>query len=149
MLKGFKDFIMRGNVVDLAVGVTIGAAFATLVTQFSKSFLEPLVKAIGADSATLAGTIALPGKNNFITWGEFVGTLIGFVMTAAVVYFLVVLPMNSLAERRKKGTEPEPEAPSEEILLLREIRDALLAERAVAPAQRAAGAGETEQTGSR
>ncbi len=133
---------MRGNVVDLAVGVTIGAAFTAVVTQFSKSFLEPLIKAIGANSTTLAGTITLPGKDNYITWGEFVGTLIGFLMTAAVVYFLVVLPMNKLAERRKKGMEPESAAPNEEILLLREIRDALLAERAAAdkaPAQRVAG----------
>lgn len=138
MLKGFKDFVMRGNVVDLAVGVTIGAAFTALVTSFSDSFLKPLISAVGADEQGIAGTIDLPGQNNVINWGAFLGAVIGFLLTAAVVYFLVVLPMNKLAERRRKGQEPPPEAPSEEIKLLTEIRDALLAGRGMTPAQREA-----------
>lgn len=113
---------MRGNVVDLAVGVTVGAAFTTLVTQFSKSFLEPLIVAIGADDATLAGTVKVGA--GVVDWGAFVGTLIGFLMTAAVVYFLVVLPMNRFVRTAK---EPAPQPPTEEIKLLMEIRDALLA----------------------
>jgi large conductance mechanosensitive channel len=136
VLKGFKDFVMRGNVVDLAVGVTIGAAFATLVTSFSDSFLKPLINLIG--SAEVPGTVDL-GENNPVTYGAFFSTLIGFTLTAAVVYFLVVLPMNKLAERRRKGEEPEPKAPSEEVKLLMEIRDALLAGRGgVPPAPRSA-----------
>ncbi|HEX6681611.1 MAG TPA: large conductance mechanosensitive channel protein MscL [Candidatus Limnocylindrales bacterium] len=132
MLKGFKDFIMRGNVVDLAVGVTIGAAFTALVTSFSDSFLKPLISAIG--TSDVPGTVDL-GNKNLITYGAFFSAVIGFLMTALVVYFLVVLPMNKLAERRRKGEEPPPAAPSEEIKLLTEIRDALLAGRGVAPAQ--------------
>ncbi|HCT76050.1 MAG TPA: large conductance mechanosensitive channel protein MscL [Micromonosporaceae bacterium] len=126
MLKGFKDFISRGSVVDLAVGVVIGAAFTTVVTSFTASFLTPLIKLIGG--ADIAGEIKL-GPNNAITWGAFISSVIGFLITAAVVYFLVVLPMNRLAQMRKTGQEEEPEAPSEEVRLLMEIRDALVAQR--------------------
>ena len=133
MLKGFKDFIMRGNVVDLAVGVVIGAAFATLVTAFTDSFLKPLLAATGPRDGRIGMTVPLPGPpNNALDFGAFISAVIAFLMTAAVVYFLVVLPMNKLAERRKKGQEPAPEAPSEEVRLLTEIRDALLAQRGAA-----------------
>lgn len=127
MLKGFRDFVLRGNVVDLAVGIVIGAAFATLVGSFSESFLTPIINMIGVGGDGIGGVIALPGENNYIKWGAFISAVIAFVMTAAVVYFLVVLPMNRLAEMRKRGEVEEPSAPSEEILLLTEIRDALLA----------------------
>ncbi|MEV0270643.1 large conductance mechanosensitive channel protein MscL [Hamadaea sp. NPDC050747] len=135
MLKGFRDFIMRGNVVDLAVGVVIGAAFATLVTSFTDTFLTPLINMVGAgDDSKLSGMIPLPGTNpktgldNGIPYGQFVSAIIAFLLTAAVVYFLVVLPMNKFAERFKKnGKEAAPALPSEEIQLLREIRDALVA----------------------
>ena len=122
MLKGFRDFIMRGNVVDLAVGIVIGAAFTALVGQFTKSFLEPLIRALGG-GGTMAGKLSINGEE--VDWGAFVNAMITFVLTAAVLYFLVVLPMNKLAERRKRGEVPEPEAPSEEVVLLTEIRDAL------------------------
>jgi len=138
VLKGFKDFIMRGNVVDLAVGVTIGAAFATLITSFSDSFLKPLISLVGPKDGNVPGTVELGSAENVITFGAFLSTLLGFILTAAVVYFLVVLPMNKLAERRKKGEEPEPEAPSEEVKLLMEIRDALVAQRGAPPAPRSA-----------
>ncbi|MFU8850993.1 large conductance mechanosensitive channel protein MscL [Micromonospora sp. SL1-18] len=141
MLKGFKDFIMRGNVVDLAVGVVIGAAFTGVVTQLTKSFLEPLIRVF---------VLLLTGSRNGITgtapklwgisfdWIAFVNAVITFLLTAAALYFLVVYPMNRLAERRKRGEEPPPDAPSEEIKLLTEIRDALLAGNQAAPAQRGA-----------
>jgi large conductance mechanosensitive channel len=138
VLKGFKDFIMRGNVVDLAVGVVVGAAFATLVTAFTDSFLKPLLGTVGAKQGRLGLTVALPGDGNALDFGAFISAVIAFLMTAAVVYFLVVLPMNSLAERRKRGEEPEPDAPSEEVKLLMEIRDALVAQRGGAPAPRSA-----------
>jgi large conductance mechanosensitive channel len=134
MLKGFKDFVMRGNVVDLAVGVVIGAAFSTLVAQFTKSFLEPLIKLVGANADRVGGKTKI-GVENFVDWGAFINAFIAFVLTAAVVYFLVVLPMNKLAERRKQGIEPEPAAPAEDIKLLTEIRDALLAARVPAQAR--------------
>jgi large conductance mechanosensitive channel len=126
MLKGFKDFIMRGNVVDLAVGVVIGAAFTTLVTQFTTSFLKPLISLVGSGEGIKAGSWALP-NGVLVDWAGFINAIITFTMTAAVIYFLVVFPMNKLAERRRRGEEPPPAAPSEEIKLLTEIRDALVA----------------------
>jgi large conductance mechanosensitive channel len=133
MLKGFREFITRGSVVDLAVGVVIGAAFTAVVTQFSNSFLLPLIKAIGAGDGKVGGQLNLPGGTaaapNGITYGAFISALIGFLITAAVVYFLVVLPMNKLAAMRKRGEIEEPNSPSEEVLLLQEIRDALVAQR--------------------
>jgi len=124
MLKGFKDFIMRGNVVDLAVGIVIGAAFTAVVTQFTKSFLEPLIKLIGGGG--LKGGKATVNGVEF-DWAAFINIAITFFLTAATLYFLVVFPMNRLAERRRRGEEPPPAAPSEEIKLLTEIRDALVA----------------------
>ena len=125
MLKGFKDFIMRGNVVDLAVGIVIGAAFTALISQFTKSFLEPLIKLISGGQGIRAGTARIRGI--VFDYSAFINAVIAFLLTAAALYFLVVLPMNKLAERRKRGQEPEPEAPSEEVRLLTEIRDALVA----------------------
>ena len=126
MLKGFKDFISRGNVVDLAVGIVIGAAFTALVGQFTKSFLEPLIKVISGGKE-LSGTFKV--RDVVFDWAAFINACITFVITAAALYFLVVLPMNKLAERRARGEEPEPKAPAEDIRLLTEIRDALIAQR--------------------
>ncbi|MEW2588994.1 large conductance mechanosensitive channel protein MscL [Micromonospora aurantiaca] len=141
MLKGFKDFIMRGNVVDLAVGVVIGAAFTGVVTQLTKSFLEPLVRVFialitGSKNGLTGSTPTFRGIP--FDWVAFVNALITFVLTAAALYFLVVYPMNKLAERRKRGEEPPPSAPSEEVKLLTEIRDALLAGNHGTPGQRSA-----------
>lgn len=122
-LQGFKDFIMRGNVVDLAVGIVIGAAFTGLVTSFTGSFIEPLIKLFGGGEE-LAGTWRVEGQ--VFDWAAFLNAVITFLITAAVLYFLVVVPLNKLAERRKSGEEPEPKAPSEEVRLLTEIRDALV-----------------------
>ncbi|MCW3818852.1 large conductance mechanosensitive channel protein MscL [Micromonospora sp. DR5-3] len=137
MLKGFKDFIMRGNVVDLAVGVVIGAAFTGVVTAFTNSFLKPIIKLVGGGEDQFAGAWEI-SKGNFMDWAAFVNAAITFLITAAVLYFLVVFPMNKLAERRKRGEEPPPKAPSEEVRLLTEIRDALLAGNHATPAQRGA-----------
>lgn len=120
MLKGFKDFIMRGNVVDLAVAVIIAGAFGKVIEAFVTVVMDLIGK--------------LGGTPNFSSWapggvhiGTFITVTISFIIVAAAVYFMVVAPMNHLAERRKQGLEPEPEAPSEEIVLLTEIRDALRA----------------------
>ncbi|MET7804314.1 large conductance mechanosensitive channel protein MscL [Micromonospora chersina] len=141
MLKGFKDFIMRGNVVDLAVGVVIGAAFTGVVTQLTKSFLEPLVRVfIALITGSKDGLSGSTPKFRGIPfdWVAFVNAAITFLLTAAALYFLVVYPMNRLAERRRRGEEPPPKAPSEEIKLLTEIRDALLAGNHATPGQRGA-----------
>jgi large conductance mechanosensitive channel len=118
MLRGFKDFIMRGNVVDLAVGIVIGAAFTAVVTQFTDAFLKPLIQLVGGDTDVS------------FHFSSFINACITFLLTAAVLYFLIVYPMNKLAERRRRGEEPPPAAPSDEVRLLTDIRDALLAQQA-------------------
>jgi large conductance mechanosensitive channel len=129
MLKGFKDFIMRGNVVDLAVAVVIGAAFGAIVTKLVADLITPLIAAMGGkpNFRNLSFTI---NKSTFL-YGDFLNALISFVIIAAAIYFLVVLPLNKLAERRAArlatGAE-EPEAKAEDVLLLEEIRDLLAAQ---------------------
>jgi large conductance mechanosensitive channel len=130
VFKGFRDFLMRGNVIDLAVAVVIGVAFNAIVTAFSKDFIGGLIGAIGGtrnfDDA------GFPLGDGRVVLGSTINALINFLIIAAVIYFLIVLPMNALAERRKRGEEPEPETPSEDILLLQEIRDLLRAQNALA-----------------
>src|SRR5207248_4295664 len=123
VVRGFKNFIMRGNVVDLAVGVVIGVAFNGVVTQFTDSFLNPLIKVISGGKQ-VSGTFTI-GEVPF-DWGKFVNAVITFLLTAAALYFLVVLPFNKLHERMARGEEPEPETPSQEVQLLTQIRDALV-----------------------
>jgi large conductance mechanosensitive channel len=124
MLKGFKDFLLRGNVVQLAVAVVVGTAFTALVTSFTDSFLKPLIGLVGGGGKY--GGVVVVSQQHF-TWGAFLNALITFVLTAAVVYFVVVLPMNALIQRRKRGEEPGPAEPTEVQLLL-EIRDLLRAQ---------------------
>ncbi|MCF6506100.1 large conductance mechanosensitive channel protein MscL [Blastococcus sp. MG754426] len=124
MLKGFKDFLLRGNVVDLAVAVVVGAAFTAVVNSFTESFLEPLIGLVGGGGVD-GGTVTVDGQ--VFTWGSFVNQVITFVLTAAVVYFVVVTPMKRLLERRATGEEPGPVAPTQ-VELLVEIRDLLRAQ---------------------
>ena len=124
MLKGFKDFLLRGNVVELAVAVVIGAAFTGLVTSFTESFLRPLIGLVGGGGVT-GGSFVVDGQA--FTWGAFVNQVITFVLTAAVIYFAVVVPMKIIVERRRRGEESGPVAPSQ-LELLAEIRDLLRAQ---------------------
>jgi large conductance mechanosensitive channel len=124
-MKGFKDFLMRGNVVDLAVAVVIGTAFAAVVTQFTKSFIEPLIKLVGGGGVS-GGAFRVNGVP--FDWAAFVNVVIYFIIVAAVVYFVVVVPINKLLAMRKHADEPEPEAPSPDVALLTEIRDLLRAQ---------------------
>ena len=127
MIKGFKDFLMRGNVVDLAVAVVIGAAFAAVITALLNGLINPLIAAIfGKPDLSGVGAFDLNGAHFSI--GLVLNALIYFVIVAAVIYFVVVVPVNALAERRKKGIEPELEAPGEDVILLTEIRDLLRAQ---------------------
>ena len=131
MIKGFKDFLMRGNVIDLAVAVVIGAAFTAVVTSFTNNLINPLIAAFGGGNVNGLGFQLVSGNpKTVIDLGAVLTAIINFLIVAAVVYFLVVTPMNLLAERRKRGEEPEPKAPAEDIVLLQEIRD-LLRQRAV------------------
>ena len=126
MLKDFKDFLTRGNVVDLAVAVVIGAAFGLVVKGLVDGLIDPLIAAIaGEPDLDRVGTFTL--NNAQFSIGVFLTPLINFLIVAAAVYFIVVLPLNHLAERRAKGIEPETKAPSEQVALLTEIRDSLRA----------------------
>ncbi|MGN6611149.1 MAG: large conductance mechanosensitive channel protein MscL [Angustibacter sp.] len=124
MLKGFKDFLMRGNVVDLAVAVVIGAAFGAVVTSLVGNVISPLIAAIFG-KPDFSGVWAPELNGAQFKFGAFVTAVINFVLIAAAVYFVIVAPMNRLAAMRKAGVEPEPAAPAEDILLLTEIRDLL------------------------
>ena len=125
MLKGFKDFILRGNVVDLAVAVVIGAAFTTIVTAFTTGVIEPLINAVTPPSSPGFGIQLVEGKENtYIDAASVVTALINFLIVAAVVYFVIVLPLNTLKARRKRGEESGPAEPTD-VQLLAEILDLL------------------------
>jgi large conductance mechanosensitive channel len=123
MLKGFKDFILRGNVVDLAVAVVIGAAFSGIVTAFSKDFIGGLIGIIGGSPDFGAAGFTVNGSK--VIYGSTITAAINFLIVAAVIYFLIVVPLNTLMTRRKRGEEPEVVATPEDIALLQEIRDLL------------------------
>ncbi|MGF0176775.1 large conductance mechanosensitive channel protein MscL [Streptomyces sp. Marseille-Q5077] len=134
---GFKAFLMRGNVVDLAVAVVIGAAFTNIVNAVVKGIINPLVGAIGTKnldhySSCLSSTCE--GEQGIqILWGTVLGAALSFVITAAVVYFLMVLPMAKYlarVEARRKAKEGTQEVMEvTELEVLKEIRDALVAQR--------------------
>jgi len=134
ILDGFKKFIMRGSVVDLAVAVVIGTAFIALVNSVVSGLITPLIAAVfGAPDLTRVWAFQLNGA--WFLPGAALDGALKFVVIASVVYFLIVLPLNKLAERRARGVEPEPEIVAADIVLLREIRD-LLAAQAHGPAPR-------------
>lgn len=121
MLKGFKEFIMRGNVVDMAVGIVIGVAFGAVVTSFVDDILMAIIGAI----------VGKPNFNNLvvglgdgeIAYGKFLTALVSFLIIAAAIYFAVIMPLNMLAERRKRGQADDVEPTNEEkmVALLEEI----------------------------
>ena len=136
VLKGFKDFLLRGNVVDLAIAVVIGAAFTAVVNAFAADFLTPLIGLAGG-GGKFGGELVVHSQH--FRWGAFVSQLITFVITAAVVYFAVVLPMHLLMDRRRRGVEPGPTQPTQ-IELLVEIRDLLRAQQSTPAAPGPGGA---------
>lgn len=102
MLKGFRDFILRGNVIDLAVAVIIGAAFTQIINAIVEGFITPLIALIGGQpdaSALNSGTFL---------WGDIITAILNFLIVAAVVYFVIVVPMNRIMARMKPA-EPEPQ----------------------------------------
>jgi large conductance mechanosensitive channel len=137
MFNGFRDFILRGNIVDLAVGVVIGVAFNSLVEKFTGDFINPLIGVISGGKQ-LSGSFTV--GHQIFNWGDFITAIINFVIVAAVLYFLVVTPMNKLAALRKRGVEVvEAPLPSDEVVLLTQIRDELRANGGALPAQRHGG----------
>lgn len=126
MLKGFKEFLLRGNVVDLAVAVVIGAAFNSVVDKVVASLINPLISAVfKADALDNALIVELPGGSQ-LAFGAIIGAILNFVIVAAVVYFVFVLPMNELRKRTSPAVEEEAAPTQEE--LLSEIRDLLRAQ---------------------
>ncbi len=105
-MKGFRTFLLRGNVVDLAVGVVIGIAFGVVITAFVKDLVTPLIAAIGGkpDFASLSFTI----NNSKFLYGDFINALLGFALIAAVIYYFVVLPINALVARSRKEPPADP-----------------------------------------
>src|SRR3954468_23751314 len=100
MLKGFKEFLSRGNIVDLSVAVVIGTAFTALVTAFTKSIIEPLISRIGAGKDAQYGILRIGiGGGQTIDLNVLVSAVINFILIAAVVYFLIVVPYNRLRKR--------------------------------------------------
>lgn len=137
MIKGFKDFVLRGNVVDLAVAVVIGAAFTTIVTAFTSNIIEPLINAVSPESTPGFGVQLVQGKEStYIDFAAVVTATVNFLIVAAVVYFAIVLPLNALKERRQGGQQAGPSEPTD-VELLSEIRDLLAAQ--APPGRRDAG----------
>ena len=139
MLEGFKNFIMRGNVMDLAVAVIIGGAFTAIITAFTSGIVEPLLAAVGGSPEFGLGFHLREGNDaTFVDIGAVLTAAVNFLIIAAVIYFIMIMPMNKLADlnARRKGIEPE-EAAATETELLAEIRDLLVEQRG----------GEAEPTG--
>jgi large conductance mechanosensitive channel len=128
MLKGFKEFLSRGNVIDLAVAVVIGAAFTGLVTSFTAKVIQPLVDRIGAGGDQNYGFLRIPlgtgpdGTEQFVDFNAVLSAAINFVIVAAVIYFVIVLPYKKLRERGEVE-----QAQDTELSLLTEIRNLLVA----------------------
>ncbi|ANH91977.1 mechanosensitive ion channel protein [Streptomyces sp. SAT1] len=135
--QGFKAFLMRGNVVDLAVAVVVGAAFSNIVNSVVKGVINPVVGAIGTKNldhySSCLSSSCKSDDGIQIMWGSVLGATLQFLITAAVVYFLMVLPMAKFLARQKKGKESEEEAPevieSTELQVLKQIRDELVSQR--------------------
>ena len=122
MLKGFKEFIARGNVIDLATAVVIGAAFTGLVTSFTDNVVQPLVDRVGAGGNREYGILKIPlGGDQFLDFNAVLSSAINFLIVAAVVYFVIIVPYKKLKERDSKVEEA-----ATELTVLTEIRDLLV-----------------------
>ncbi len=132
MLKEFREFILRGNVVDLAVAVVIGTAFTLVVQSTVQDLLTPLIAAVFGepDFSALKFTI----NDSEFTYGNWLNTVFSFLATATVVFFFVVKPLN-LFYARRKAEAPDPPAPAEDVRLLTEIRDLLAAQASDTPSR--------------
>jgi len=121
-LAEFKAFALKGNVMDMAIGVIIGAAFGAIVTAFTDDFINPIIAAIGG--AEVAGRTEIGSTGSYIEWGHFITAVINFIIMAFCV-FLMLKGMNALMNIGKKKEEEKPAEPPKEEVLLTEIRDLL------------------------
>ncbi|WP_223841745.1 MULTISPECIES: large conductance mechanosensitive channel protein MscL [unclassified Candidatus Sulfotelmatobacter] len=128
MLNGFKEFIMKGNVLDLAVAVIIGAAFGQIVNALVESVLMPAISGV-VGSPNFDNFALVTFNGNDIRFGVLLTAIVNFLLIAAAVYFAIVLPMNKMIEARNRrlGIDPAAEEADPNTLLLTEIRDALVA----------------------
>lgn len=124
MIQGFKNFISRGNAIDLAVGVIIGGAFAMVVDALVDKVINPLIAGL-VGKPDFDDLWAFPVGSATVQPGAILTALINFLLVALALYFFLVVPMNKLAERRSSGAAEDAPAPSEEVQLLTEIRDLL------------------------
>ncbi|MGB8390869.1 large-conductance mechanosensitive channel protein MscL [Mycobacterium sp.] len=139
MFKGFKEFLSRGNIVDLAVAVVIGTAFTAFVTKFTDSIIAPLINRIGVNQQSNVGILRIGiGGGQTIDLNILLSAAINFVLIAFVVYFFVVLPYNTL--RRRGEVEQADDA---QIVLLTEIRDLLAESNGSSSGRHLGGAGTT------
>ncbi|CAH0125452.1 MULTISPECIES: large conductance mechanosensitive channel protein MscL [unclassified Arthrobacter] len=129
MLKGFKDFILRGNVIELSIAVVVGTAFTALVSAFTSNIVNPILAAAGGVETQGLGFHVWPGNDKtFVNIGAVVTAFLTFLITAAVVYFIFVAPMNRInrmVKNRLSAAEPEEEPIPADTALLAEIRDLL------------------------
>ena len=125
MLAEFKKFLLRGNVVDLAVAVVIGAAFGAVVTALVEDLITPLIAAVGGEPDFSGLSFTINGSK--FAYGHFINAVISFVIIAAAIFFLVVKPINAIQARRR--SEEVEEELSDEAALLKEIRDELKSQR--------------------
>ena len=135
-MKGFKEFVMQGNVIDLAVGVVIGSAFTALITAFVENMIQPVINVFGGNNVD-GLAFKITNESTKVDIGAILSAVIAFLITAAVVYFVFVLPISAARkmDRRRRGLpEEEESAVSEDILLLTEIRDALAPQHAAGAA---------------
>lgn len=121
MLKGFKDFLLRGNVVDLAVAVVVGTAFVSIVTAFTTNIINPLIAALGGSNEYGWGFRITSSAETFINIGAVITAVINFAIIAAVVYFVLILPVNTV----KKRFVSQPEKELSDVDVLVQIRDIL------------------------
>ena len=128
LLKEFREFVLRGNVIDLAVAVVLGAAFGAVVNSLVKDLLTPLIAMVFGEPDFSALSFTINGSH--FNYGAFINAVIAFLSVAAAIFFFVVKPVNILAARRRAGEDLPPEAVPEDIILLSEIRDLLKAGRA-------------------
>ncbi|SDL02518.1 large conductance mechanosensitive channel protein MscL [Arthrobacter sp. ok362] len=130
MLKGFKDFILRGNVIELSIAVVVGTAFTALVSAFTTNIVNPILAAAGGVETQGLGFHIWPGNDKtFVNIGAVVTAFLTFLITAAVVYFIFVAPMNRInrmVKHRLSAAEPAEEPIPADTALLAEIRDLLV-----------------------
>lgn len=136
MIQGFREFIMKGNVIDLAVAVIIGGAFAPVITTLVDSIIMPLISGlVGFPNFDAFLAFNVNGTENQVQIGAWLTVIVNFLIIAAALYFVVVMPMNRMIEARNRrlGISPAQEEADPQVVLLTEIRDALQADRGTRP----------------